>query len=115
VFVSFPRRILEITFGARILIDGLMVPFVEELYFRAYLLARLDRFGGWAPLINGGLFTLYHFWQPQNYPTIFLSIFPMVWLTWCKKNYRLAMLTHMTLNLIGGLLTYSLVVGNRPM
>jgi len=33
VFASYPRRILAITFGARILIDGLMVPFVEELYF----------------------------------------------------------------------------------
>jgi hypothetical protein len=75
----------------------------------------LDRFGRWAPVINGGLFTLYHFWQPQNYPTIFLSIFHMVWLTWWKKNYRLAIFTHMTLNLISGVLTYSLVAGNRPM
>jgi len=114
VFASYPRRILAITFGARILIDGLMVPFVEKLYFRAYLLARLERFGRWAPVINGGLFTFYHFWQPQNYLTIFFGMFPMVWLTWWKKNYRLAILTHMALNLIGGLLTYSLVVGMRP-
>jgi len=113
VFASYPRRILAITFGARIPIDGPMVPFVEELYFRAYLLARLDRFGRWAPVINGGLFTLYHFWQPQNYPTKFFSLFPMVWLTWWKNNYRLAIFTHTTLNLIGGILTYSLVVGKR--
>ncbi len=114
VFASYPRRILAITFGLRILIDGLMLPFVEELYFRAYLLPRLNRFGRWAPVINHGLFTLYHFWQPQNYPTILLGIFPMVWVTWWKGNYRLAMFTHMSLNLISGLLTYSLVVSKHP-
>jgi membrane protease YdiL (CAAX protease family) len=113
VFAPYPRTILAITFGSRIIIDGLMLPFVEELYFRAYLLPRLDRFGRWAPVINHGLFTVYHFWQPQNYPTIFFGIFPMVWLTWWKKNYRLAMFTHMALNLISGLLTYSLVVGKH--
>ena len=114
VFASYPRRILAITFGLRILIDGLMIPVVEELYFRAYLLARLDRFGRWAPVINHGLFTLYHFWQPQNYPTILFGIFPMVWVTWWKGNYRFALFTHMSLNLISGLLTYSLVVSKHP-
>jgi membrane protease YdiL (CAAX protease family) len=115
VFASYPRKILAITFGLRIMIDGLMLPFVEELYFRAYLLPRLDRFGRWAPMINHGLFTLYHFWQPQNYPTILFGIFPMVWLTWWKRNYRLAILTHMSLNLISGILSYSLIVGKHPM
>ena len=113
VFAAYPRRILAITFGLRIILDGLVLPFVEELYFRAYLLARLNRFGRWAPLINHGLFTLYHFWQPQNYPTILFGIFPMVWMTWWKRNYRLAMLTHMFLNLISGVLTYSLIVGKH--
>jgi uncharacterized protein len=56
VFASYPRKILAITFGLRIMIDGLILPFVEELYFRAYLLPRLDRFGRWAPAINHGLF-----------------------------------------------------------
>ena len=32
-----------------------------------------------------------------------------------ERNYRLAMLTHMSLNLISGLLTYSLVVSKRPL
>ena len=115
VFAPYPRRILAITFGLRIVIDGLTLPFVEELYFRAYLLPRLDRFGRWAPVINHGLFTLYHLWQPQNYPTIFFGIFPMVWLTWWKRNYRLAILTHMSLNLISGLLTYSLIVSKHAL
>jgi membrane protease YdiL (CAAX protease family) len=115
VFAPYPRRILAITFGLRILVDGLMIPIVEELYFRAYLLPRLNRFGRWAPVINHGLFTLYHFWQPQNYPTILFGIFPMVWISWLKRNYRLAILTHMSLNLIGGLLTFGLIVGKHPM
>jgi AcrR family transcriptional regulator len=43
---------------------------VEELYFRGYLLPRISRFGGWAPVINCCLFALYHFWQPFNLPSL---------------------------------------------
>lgn len=114
IFASYPRSVLAITFGLRILVDGLAIPFVEELYFRAYLLPRMDRYGRWAPVINHGLFTLYHIWQPQNYPTIFFGIFPMVWMTWLKKDFRLAFLTHAALNLVSGFLAYSLIVGKHP-
>src|SRR5690349_1705919 len=57
------RQALIITFSLGILIDGIVGPLVEELYFRGYLLPQMK---GWsAPLINAALFTLYHFWQPH--------------------------------------------------
>ena len=39
-------------------------PIVEELYFRGYLLPRMEWMGRWAPLVNVSLFSLYHFWSP---------------------------------------------------
>ena len=47
-----------------VLINGIAGPIVEEMYFRGYLLPRLERFDKWAPLINLSLFSLYHFWAP---------------------------------------------------
>jgi membrane protease YdiL (CAAX protease family) len=34
---------------------------VEELYFRGYLLPRMESLGAWSPLVNSVLFSLYHF------------------------------------------------------
>ena len=49
-----------------ILVDGLIAPVMEELFFRGYLLPRMEYLKGWAPVINGAFFGLYHFWQPHN-------------------------------------------------
>ena len=49
-----------------ILIDGVIAPTMEEVFFRGYLLSRMDYLKGWAPVVNGAFFGLYHFWQPHN-------------------------------------------------
>ena len=50
------------------LLIGIIGPTVEELYFRGPLLPRIDRLGAWAPVLNSGLFALYHFWSPWQLP-----------------------------------------------
>jgi membrane protease YdiL (CAAX protease family) len=57
-----------------LLIDGIIAPLVEELYYRGYLLPRLSRLGWFAPIFNSFLFTLGHFWQRYNYLFIFLLV-----------------------------------------
>jgi len=52
---------------------------VEELYFRGYLLPRLSRFGFWAPVLNTVLFSLYHFFTPEENLGRILALLPMVW------------------------------------
>ena len=111
IYGGYARSALLLTLWVRLALDGLLLPVIEELYFRGYLMPRLDRFGGWTPLISHGLFTVYHLWQPQNYPTIFIGIFPMVWAAWRWRGMKISLITHVLLNLIGGVLAFGLVLG----
>jgi len=92
-------------------INGIAAPIIEELYFRGYLMPRLSRFGNWTPLLAAALFTLYHFWQPYYWITQFLSILPLVYAVWWKRNVRLGIIIHASLNILGGLLNLMLILG----
>jgi CAAX protease family protein len=109
-FAGYSRPVLAATFGLRIVLDGFVFPIIEELYFRGYLLPRMERFGQMAPVLNHVLFTAYHLWQPHNWPTILFGIYPMVWVAWWKRNYRFAVWIHLVLNVIGSVVTYAAVV-----
>lgn len=53
------------------LLYGIIGPITEELYFRGYLLPRIDRLGWVAPVLGTVLFAVYHFHTPWRYPAIF--------------------------------------------
>ena len=84
---------------------------MEELYFRGYLLPRMDRLGRWAPLVNVTLFSLYHFWSPWQVMARVLAIGPTVYAVRWTQNVYLGMVVHCTLNTIGVLLVAGLIVG----
>jgi membrane protease YdiL (CAAX protease family) len=74
---------------------------VEELYFRGFLLPRLSRFGLWAPVINGVLFTLYHFFSPWAFVERVIMVIPMAWLVQRKRNIYITIIAHLLLNTLG--------------
>jgi len=86
-------------------IDGITVPFVEELYYRGYLLPRMSRLGWLAPAFNVLLFALGHFWQPYNYLLIFLLALPEVYLVYWKRDIKISLLVHCTANTLGAVLS----------
>jgi membrane protease YdiL (CAAX protease family) len=108
-FEGYSQRIVIITLLLNILLNGLLAPFLEEIYFRGYLLPRMEQWGKFAPVLSAMLFSLYHFWQPQIYLTLFIALIPMVWLTWKTKSIRLAIYTHCGLNIVGALLSLGLI------
>jgi len=112
-YQGFSRDVLVVTVAARFVVDGVVLPVIEELYFRGHLLPRLERYGRWAPVINHGLFTIYHFWQPFNFVTIGVGLFPFVWLAWYRRNVKLAIAFHMIVNLIGALGMAGYLLGTR--
>lgn len=72
--------------------------FVEELYFRGYLLPRMAHLKGWAPLLNTVLFSLQHLFSPwQNLGRI-LGFLPIAYTVAWKKNISIAIITHCTLD-----------------
>jgi len=87
-----------------ILLSGIFGPLVEELYFRGYLLPRMDEYSGkWAPFINTILFSLYHFFSPWENLIRIIASYPMIYLVWKKRNIRFSIFVHIFVNTLGGI------------
>lgn len=91
------------TFLIGIFIDGLVGPIAEEFFFRGYLLPRMAFLKKWAPIINGALFGLYHFWQPHNFLATMAVGIVLSFVVWKTKNVYIAIAIHCTLNILGAL------------
>jgi len=95
---DYRQPILTLTFILFLLINGLAGPIVEELYFRGYLLPRMECLKGWAPLVNVLLFSLYHFFSPWQFFSRILAFYPLAHAVRWKNNIYLSMVTHCLLN-----------------
>ncbi len=81
-----------------ITLNGILGPFVEELYFRGFLLPRMGKLGKLAPLTNAVLFSLYHFFTPWENITRIIALIPYISVVYLKKNIRIGMIVHLSLN-----------------
>lgn len=82
------------------LFNGLLGPITEELYFRGFLLPRIDRFGIWAPILNTLLFSIYHVWTPWRWPQIFIGFLPLTLTVWRTRSISVSMIAHVTINIV---------------
>lgn len=114
-FGSADLSIIAKVFFLGIFIDGIIGPLVEELFFRGYLLPRMAYLKKWAPILNGALFGLYHFWQPHNYMATVLIGIILSWIVWKKKNVYLGIIIHCTLNTLGALAGFLAASEGLPM
>lgn len=78
----------------------LVFPVVEELYFRGYLMPRIERFGELAPLIITVLFSLYHFWAPWSNVMRILAIFPYTYSVFKNKSIYIGIVVHCGINIV---------------
>ena len=81
-----------------IIFNGLLGPFVEELYFRGFLLPRMNLLGKFAPLVNAVFFSIYHFFSPWENITRIIALTPLVYTVWHKKNIRIGIFVHCGMN-----------------
>lgn len=100
-----------VTLIAFLALNGFVGPIVEELYFRGYLLPRMQWMGRWAPLVNVTLFSIYHFWSPWQIVARILGIGPMVYGVQWTRNIYLGMVVHCTLNVIAVTLVATMILG----
>ncbi|KPK43624.1 MAG: hypothetical protein AMJ65_05315 [Phycisphaerae bacterium SG8_4] len=98
------KAALWVTWLMGLLFNGIAGPIVEELYFRGYLLPRISRLRGWAPLLNVLLFSVYHFFTPWRNLERILALLPGAYIIQWKKNIYLGMIPHCLLNTTGMLL-----------
>ena len=108
---DYSREAWLVTLAAYLVLNGFVGPIVEELYFRGYLLPRMEWMGRWAPLVNVSLFSLYHFWSPWQLLGRILALAPTVYAVRWKQNVYLGMVIHCTGNILGIILVGSLVLG----
>jgi membrane protease YdiL (CAAX protease family) len=96
-------QVVANTFLLGIFVDGLIGPIAEELFFRGYLLPRMTYLKKWAPVVNGSLFGLYHFWQPHNLPALIGLGIVFSYAVWKTRNVYVGIAIHCTLNMVGAL------------
>lgn len=99
---DYSRSAWVVTISAYLVLNTFVGPLVEELYFRGWLLARMERFGSLAPLLNAALFSLYHLWLPWAFFSRLAAVAPFVYAVRSKRNVYLGMAVHMLLNGVGG-------------
>jgi membrane protease YdiL (CAAX protease family) len=92
-------------------IFGVVVgPIVEELYFRGYLLPRMEYAGKWAPLFHSFLFGLYHVWTPWMFLTRTLGMLPLAYAV-RRRNLNLAIIVHILVNTLDVIAAVSFIIG----
>lgn len=99
----YSKTIQFVNWLAIFLLTGIVGPYIEELYFRGFLLPRLAWMKGWAPLIEAFLFALYHFWSPWQLVTRTLAVLALVYIVNWKRDMRIGVAAHWLLNTVGSL------------
>jgi len=85
---------------------GILLPFTEEVYFRGFLLPRMNRFGKFAPLINAMLFSIYHLFTPWENISRMLAVLPFVCIVYWKRNIHIGIVTHCAVNTLSCLMMF---------
>lgn len=100
---KFPKGILIFTSIFYIVMNVLVYPVIEEIYFRGYLTNKLKRYGIFAPVIVAVVFSFYHWWLPFN--NIFrICIFGVAAvIAYKKKNIFISIVFHCLCNLFSSI------------
>jgi len=97
-YLAYAEGALVVTFTFQLVVTGIILPWIEELYFRGYLLPRISRYGVWSPLIGGLFFGLYHAWQLFGFLTVFLLGTILGYIVLWKRDVRLSIGLHVVAN-----------------
>lgn len=95
---NYSRTILIVTYTLSLVANVFLAPLVEELYFRGYLLPRMQ--GRFAILLHSFLFAAIHVFTPWMVITRTLGLLPLVFGV-KKKNIYVGMIVHILSNSVG--------------
>ncbi len=82
-------NLLFLTIILNFIFRGLLLPFTEEIYFRGFLLPRMNKLGEFAPLVSASLFSVYHLFAPWENISRMIAVLPFIYISYRKKIYVL--------------------------
>ncbi len=87
---------------------------VEEFYFRAWMMPKLTRYGGWSWVMNGTLFALYHTFQLWLFPVLLIASLTFAFVVYHSKSVWPSIVFHLFTNLLVLLGVFALMAGMAP-
>jgi len=78
----------------------LLVPVIEEMYFRGFLLSRMKWMGRYGVIVNSLLFAIYHFWSPWLILARVIALTPLFYTVYKKESMLLGIIVHCFANFI---------------
>jgi membrane protease YdiL (CAAX protease family) len=100
---SFSNGKIILTSLVCLLLNGFTAPIMEEVYFRGYLLPRINLSQNKAILLNAALFSLYHFFTPWHFFSRLLMTIPLYYWVVKKRNIRFSIVAHIIANSVTSL------------
>jgi membrane protease YdiL (CAAX protease family) len=94
-------KYLKLTLVFYFIINGFFTPIVEEIYYRGFLLSRMQKFGKLAPLLNTIVFSIEHFFNPWEVITRIIAMTPIAYSVWINKNIKIGIIAHCLVNIFG--------------
>ena len=109
-FSAYSESVVWLTYGCLFICASILVPISEEVFFRGFLLPRMEWMGKAALPVNLALFVCYHFWSPWMIVTRFIACFPLYYIMKKKNSLMLGIIIHCSVNFIsdvlGGVIVY---------
>ncbi len=99
----YSQPLIWLTVILFIITNSFVLPIIEELYFRGYMLPRLKRYKVFAPILVTVVFSLYHFWSPWQNIRRIVGILPYTYAVWKKENIYIGIIVHCLCNLVGSI------------
>ena len=96
---QYSEGALLLTCAGYFVLNVIIGPVIEELFFRGFLTSKLSRYGNFAPLITTVLFSLYHLWLPFNNLFRISAFLPAALIARRKKNIHITIVFHCLCNL----------------
>ena len=97
-FHATSKGLLIFAASFAIFTNGIIAPITEELYFRGYLLPRINLSPAWAVIVNAVLFSVYHFFSPWFFLSRILMMIPLYYWVMKRKNIRFSIVAHVIAN-----------------
>jgi len=82
----------------------------EELYFRAWMLPKLSRYGAWSWVMNGTFFALYHTFQIWLLPILLVSSLFFAFIFYKSKSIWPSLVAHLISNFLFSILGILMLV-----